>query len=179
MPADLNTLDPAFKAAFEKLLADCARAGIEMRPYFAIRTPEEQARLWRQSRTTEEIRAKIKWLEDNGAPYLAKVLRDVGPQSGRHVTNALPGFSWHQWGEAVDSFWVVDGAAEWSPTRKVNGQNGYRVYAAKAAAHGLDAGGLWKRLKDWPHIQKRSAASPLSAGFTPAEIDREMKRRFG
>ena len=40
------------------------------------------------------------------ANFLASVLDGVGPQHGPHVTNALPGLSWHQWGEAVDCFWT-------------------------------------------------------------------------
>ncbi len=56
-----------------------------MRHYFTLRTPEEQARLWRQSRTGHEIEAKIQELEDAGARYLAGVIRGVGPQNGAKV----------------------------------------------------------------------------------------------
>ena len=98
-------------------------------------------------------------------------------QSGRHVTDAIPGLSWHQWGEAFDSFWVVDGEAEWSTTREINGLNGYRVYAVEAERLGLTAGGHWTNFKDWPHVQLRSASSPKSV-FTIQEIDREMRERF-
>ena len=30
-------------------------------------------------------------MKDEGAPWLANVLAEVGPQHGAHVTNALPG----------------------------------------------------------------------------------------
>ena len=113
-----------------------------------------------------------------GAPFLAHCLELAGPQNGKLATRAIPGLSWHQWGEAIDSFWVVDGAAEWSTTKQIDGQNGYRVYAEEASKLGLDAGGLWRRFKDWPHVQLRSEPSPLGA-MTLVQIDAEMSRRFG
>jgi hypothetical protein len=94
------------------------------------------------------------------------------------VTGALPGTGWHQWGEAVDCFWALDGRAEWSTSRLVDGVNGYRFYADKAKVLGLTAGGFWRTLKDWPHVQLRSAASPVAAGMTLAEIDGVMRERF-
>src|SRR6185369_14731386 len=102
-----------------------------------------------------EIALKIASLRDQGAPFLAHCLESVGPQSGDPVTNAIPGLSWHQWGEAMDCVWIVDGAAEWSTTRKVNGVNGYRAYANEAVRLGLTAGGFFRSLKDWPHVQLR------------------------
>jgi len=82
-------------------------------PLFTIRTPEQQARRWRQSRTSEEIGEKVNWLRAQGAPYLASVIEDVGPQFGPKVTNAIPGLCWHQWGEAIDCFWNIEDRAEW------------------------------------------------------------------
>lgn len=174
----LSALEPAFGAQIEALLNRLSGDGIEMRPYFAIRTPMEQAALWRQSRSAEEIRASLSWLKTSGAPYLASQLEAAGKRFGPPVTNALPGLSWHQWGEAVDCFWLVDGKAEWSSVKRWHGFNGYQVYARSARQAGLAAGGLWPRLKDWPHLQKREAPSPLAAGMTLAQIDREMRKRF-
>jgi peptidoglycan LD-endopeptidase CwlK len=159
------------------LIENCRERGIEMRPYETVRTPREQGKIWRQSRTREQVRAKIAELREAGADYLAFCIEDVGPQSGRHVTDAPPGLSWHQWGEAFDSFWVVDGAAEWSTTREINGLNGYRVYAEEAENLGLTAGGHWTSFKDWPHVQLRSASSPKRV-FTIQEIDQVMRQRF-
>jgi hypothetical protein len=78
----------------------------------------------------------------------------------------------------VDCFWVVDGKAEWSTIKKVDGLNGYRVYADEATNLGLDAGGLWSSLKDWPHVQFRSVSNPGGV-FGLQKIDEEMKKRFG
>jgi hypothetical protein len=177
MAADLGALLPAFRIRVEDLVSACRLRGIEMRPYMGVRDPMEQARLWRQSRAREEIELKITELRQSGASYLARCLELAGDQNGPHVTNSIPGLSWHQWGEAVDSFWVVDGRAEWSTTKKVDGLNGYQVYAEEASKLGIDAGGLWTRFKDWPHVQLRPCPSPLGA-MNLIEIDAEMSRRF-
>jgi hypothetical protein len=66
------------------------------------------------------------------ALFLAQCIERVGKQFGEHVTNAIPGLSWHQWGEAADSAWVVDNEVVWSIEETVNGLNGYMVYADEA-----------------------------------------------
>ncbi len=178
MSRSLDDLTSEFRGKVEQLLGVCHAAGVEMRPYFTVRTPFEQGKLWRQSRSSEEVQGKIDELRAKGADFLAQCIESVGPQHGEHVTNAMPGFSWHQWGEAVDCFWLVNGKAEWSTTRKVDGINGYRVYAEKAQGLGLEAGGFWRRLKDWPHVQLRADANP-SRVFTLEQIDAEMRSKFG
>jgi hypothetical protein len=174
----LADLEPEFRARCERLLARCRPRGVEMRVNETVRDPLRQARLWRQSRTRETIAATIDDLRARGAPFLAHCVESVGPQSGPEVTRALPGLSWHQWGEALDCFWVVDGAAVWSTTRRVNGVNGFRVYAEEARALGLTAGGFFTRFRDFPHVQLRAAASP-AAVFSLAEVDAVMVERFG
>lgn len=178
MAADLSLLVPGFSKSVETLLGKCRARGVEMRPYFTVRSPFEQAKLWRQSRATEEIVAKLAELKKAGAHFLLHCLDSVGPQAGRHVTNAPPGYSWHQWGEAVDCFWAVAGRAEWSTQKKIKGRNGYRVYADEAKKLHLAAGGLWSSLKDWPHVQLRAASSPGEL-MTVVEIDAAMRERFG
>lgn len=173
--ADLAT---DFRPRCEQLLERCRRRGVEMRVNETVRGPFRQARLWRQSRTRETIVAKIAELRAEGAPFLAHCLESVGPQHGPEVTRALPGLSWHQWGEALDCVWVVDGAAVWSTTRRVNGVNGFAVYAEEARALGLTAGLFFTRFKDAPHVQQRPAANPIGV-FTLREIDAVMQDRFG
>ncbi len=178
MAASLNDLTPEFRVQVETLVQHARAAGAEMRPYFTIRDPFQQARLWRQSRSSEEIAHKVAELRAAQAPFLADCIMSVGPQHGDPVTKAIPGLSWHQWGEAVDCFWVVNGGAEWSTAKKIAGVNGYHVYADAAAAAGLTPGGHWSSFKDWPHVQMRAAGSPLSV-MSLADIDREMRARFG
>ena len=165
MAADLALLAPAFRVQVERLLDDCARAQIIMRPFSTLRTPHEQARLWRQSRPREQIDKTIRNLQKLGGHWLASVLEEVGPQYGRHVTNALA--SWHNWGLAVDCFWFKDGKAEWTDLR------GYRVYANGALARELTPGGGWE---DWPHVQLPRLG--VAARYTWPEIEAEMVRRF-
>jgi peptidoglycan L-alanyl-D-glutamate endopeptidase CwlK len=178
MAVDLSLLVQEFRGSVESLIANCERRGIEMRPNAGVRTPFDQARLWRQSRTTEEIMDKIDDFRTAGADFLAFCLESVGPQHGDPVTNAPPGFSWHQWGEALDCFWVVDGRAEWSTVKKVNGLNGYHVYAEEAEELELTAGGHWTTFKDWPHVQMRAASSPGKI-MSVNQIDEAMRARFG
>ena len=159
------------------LIENCSRRGIEMRIYETLRSPFDQGKIWRQSRTRNEVQSKIREFRNNGADFLAFCIESVGPQTGRHVTDAPPGLSWHQWGESFDAYWLVDGRAEWSTTRRINGLNGYRVYAEEGQDLDLTAGGLWARLKDWPHIQLRSASSPARV-YDITEIDRIMRERF-
>jgi peptidoglycan L-alanyl-D-glutamate endopeptidase CwlK len=178
MPPKLDDLDSKLRPAGQQLLELCADQGIVMRLNETVRNPIDQARLWRQSRTTEQIKAKVNALRTLGANFLADCIERVGPQHGEHVTNAPPGLSWHQWGEAFDCFWVVDGEAEWSSEVLVQGQNGYRVYARIAEKQlGLTAGGLWKTFKDWPHVQLREEDSPGDL-FDITEINAVMKERF-
>ena len=178
MAIDLNTLLPEFRAPIETLIANCRLRGIEMRPHSGVRSPFDQGRLWRQSRATEEIAAKVGEFRAKGAHFLAHCIESVGPQHGDHVTNAPPGFSWHQWAEAVDCFWVVDGKAEWSTVKKVDGINGYRLFADEAESLGLTAGGHWAKFKDWPHIQMREASAPARI-LSLQDINDTMEARFG
>ncbi|MBN2417366.1 M15 family metallopeptidase [bacterium] len=178
MSRDLEDLTPVFRRTIEELLYACERSGYPMQPFCTLRDPFEQARLWRQSRTREEIEDRMQWLRGGGAGFLARCLESVGPQSGRHVTNALPGLSWHQWGEAVDCFWLVGHEAEWSVRKKIDGVNGYRHYTQTAADMGLNAGGTWHSFKDWPHVQLRREASPMDV-FPLPEINDLMRERFG
>ncbi len=178
MSRDLNDLAPEFLPKVEKLLLLCEESGYLMRPFFTLRSPFEQGKLWRQSRSSQEVQQKIASLKNNGGEFLAHCIESVGPQNGRHVTNAIPGLSWHQWGEAVDCFWLLEGKADWSTRKKVEGINGYRNYAEKAKSLDLDAGGHWASFKDWPHIQMRKVSSP-SRLYSLPEINAEMVARFG
>ena len=178
MSRDLGTLIPEFKTRVEELLEICNSSGYSMRQFFTLRDPFEQGKLWRQSRSSEEVAKKINDLKNRGADFLAYCIESVGPQFGRHVTNAIPGYSWHQWGEALDCFWLLDGIAEWSVRKKIHGLNGYANYANEAEFLGLTAGGLWTSFKDWPHVQMQKESNPGRI-YSLEEINREMKARFG
>ncbi|PCK77681.1 glycoside hydrolase family 75 protein [Rhizobium sophoriradicis] len=179
MTVKLSDLTPTFRAKVETLLATCIGKEVRMAPTFTLRTPSEQAVFWRQSRSIVEIKKAIDMLHSEGANYLASVLDGVGAHNGPHVTNALPGNSWHQWGEAVDCMWEVDGKFIDSDTKKIEGVNGYQVYAHAAKAIGLDSGFFWKSFKDSGHVQLRGDANPKSSGYSWRQIDQAMRQRFG
>lgn len=171
MARDLSLLRDDFEADARQLIADVLRVdGWTMRSFFTRRSPWEQARLWRQSRGSAEIHRAVAQLEREGAPFLANVILSVGPQHGRWATNALPGQSWHQWGEALDCFALVDGRAVWSRQHPA-----YRAYAERAREMGLTAGFFWRR-QDAVHVQRTSGT--VRAKWTWPEIDAIM-RYFG
>lgn len=174
----LNKLVDGFKEKVIQLIENCRNRGIIMQPYFTLRDPFTQGKLWRQSRTSIEIAKKIEELKNQNANFLAHCIESVGKQYGEHVTNAIPGLSWHQWGEAVDSVWVVNNKSVWSTEQTIKGLNGYMVYADEAKKLGLDAGFYWTKFKDSPHVQYRKAANPL---IEPSivQVDQEMEKRFG
>ncbi len=188
MSRDQQKLVPAFREKVDRQLVSCARQGVEMRAFYTERTPWEQARIYRSTRATAQILKSAEYLRESGASYLANILTAVGPQhsppgSQGHLTNALPGASWHQWGEAVDCFWLLEGEAIWSVkhTISLNGQedvNGYLIYGEEAIEQGLLSGGMawgW----DWPHVQLRSESSPLDAGYSWPAISTMMHNRYG
>ncbi len=177
MSADLTLLMPEFRLKVITLLQNCAHRGIELRPRATLRDPFIQARYWRQSRPIAEINQKIKDLKANGAHFIADCIHAVGFQQGAHVTNAIPGLSWHQWGEAVDCFWVMDEHAIQFLHTPTHETNGLMIYATEAEKIGLDAGFFWESFRDAPHVQLRKAASPASL-YTLAAIDAEMQMRF-
>lgn len=178
MAANLKLLVPELRQKATQLIANCLAKGCELRPNYGLRDPWDQARLWRQSRSIEEIDKQIAEFESAGADFLVDCLRSVGPQQGDHATDTPPGYSWHQWGEAMDCFWVVNGKAEWSTTKKnANGVNGYQLYANEAELLGLTAGGHWPKFKDWGHVQLRVTAN-VGKVFSTVQIDQEMRKRF-
>lgn len=106
------------------------------------------------------------------APFLAEVLKSIGPQYGRWATNALPGQSWHQHGLAVDCFLLDgNGHAVWDA-----GNEGYRIYAEEAVKLGLVAGYFWKPRRDAVHVQKPKGK--VLDQFTWQQLDVLMQEKF-
>lgn len=164
-------LDPDFENRLEQLKRACASRGTKVVVYCTIRTPEEQAKLWRRSRTTKDISKEIHNLVEMGAIYLAQVLRDVGPQqTAPWATNALPGLSWHNWGLAADLYVDVDGAAIWD-----SGHAGYRIMAEEAKKLGLESGHFWPK-KDSVHVQANS--DRILDKYSWAQVDEAMKHFY-
>lgn len=167
---DLKYLDSVFRLEVEELISQCSVENVCMVPYNTLRTPIQQAKYWRQSRTTAEIVQAIEMLKKEGAVWLADILHEVGPQYGRKVTSALPGLSWHQWGEAIDCFSLIGGKANWDSHHM-----DYNIYARIAEHLGLHPGHYW-RDPDSVHVQKRKSA--VLDFYSLKEINQIMADRF-
>ncbi len=171
MARDIEVLIPEFKGPVQQLLSTCKQMGYGLRPFFTLRSPWDQARLWRQSRTTLQINNAVSMLEKAGAAFLAEILTSVGPQYGRWATNALPGQSWHQWGEAVDCYLLENGRAVWDANHP-----GYSTYAKQAIVLGLLPGHYWRK-RDSCHVQRRH--EKVLAHLSWADVEKEMLMQFG
>lgn len=164
-------MSESFELLLDELEANCKERGVTIYQYCLVRTPWEQAKLWRQSRAKLEVLGMVEKLIKLGAPFLSQCLSEVGPQPmGPRVTNSIPGLSWHQWGEAADYCPMgEDGKLNWDD------EAGFEVLAEEAKALGLTSGAYW-RFKDRPHVQSRSKG--VLDVHSYKEIDHEMRRRF-
>ncbi len=155
MSANLDDLVPEFRAKVDSALAALAGEGMVFRPYFTLRDPVTQARLWRQSRSGAVVRQKIQDLRAQGCDFMAACFDKAGPADGPWATNAIPGLSWHQYGEAVDCFLQdATGRAQWeSPKYARFGQIG-------------DLNGMWwgGHFGDDDHWQNRRTEPPAAFG---------------
>ena len=102
----IHALSREFQIAVAEVLILAAERGARMVPYMGTRNAEVQARLWRQSRSTQKISYQLSVLRKSSASKTAQVLDDVGSQFSRWATNALPGQSAHQYGLALDCFLI-------------------------------------------------------------------------
>lgn len=144
----LEHLHPDFREKVLLLILKCEEKGVKIRPYCTFRGPISQAKLWRQSRSKIEIINVIEKLKREEAKTVSRILEEVGPQSGRWATNALPGQSWHNYGLAVDCYVENEiGHAVWSSKNP-----GYLIYADTAKELELTPGYYWK-FQDSVHVQ--------------------------
>jgi hypothetical protein len=173
MSRDLALLQPDFRTKLETAISETKRVGVHMVPYETERDVWKQAKLWRRSRTGEQVKQRIDSLRANDAGFLADVLESVGSQEGAWATNALPGQSWHQWGLACDLYWdkngpTVAGGIEW------NDLTGYEVFAKIARKCGLTSGFFWES-RDAVHVQFPAESKPSAS---MAEISKQMFKRY-
>jgi len=168
-------LVPPFKSKVLELLDTCDRLGYTMYPFCGYRSPQIQALYWGKGRSEKDIYDKVEFLKANHAPYLAEILAaGIPEESSKIITSALPGLSWHQWGEALDCFWLVGETPEWNISKTINGISGYEIYAHEALKLGLTVGYNWVEFKDAVHVQFTNMASPLEM-YSWNEIDTKMQ----
>ena len=112
----LSDLIPELRELAEQVRRICQQRGVDLLVYCTYRSLEEQAKLYRQSRTLAQIEGKANQFRGKGFDFLAEVLMSVGPQHGKlgaHVTMAGPGQSWHNLRRAFDAVPLVSGKAMW------------------------------------------------------------------
>ncbi len=169
----LNDLIHQMQYKAEKLIENCKSRGVDILVYCTLRDLETQARLYRQSRSGSEIRAKINQLEKDGYGFLGEIINKVGPQFGKyghHVTNAVPGQSWHNLKEAFDAVPLINGQAEWDSKHPH-----WKIYGEEAMKLGLDWGGAWSSFKDYPHCQYRKGTSNPMRLYKPKDLEKRLK----
>ncbi len=148
----LEDLVPEAQEMAKRHILLCAEAGIELLIYCTLRDTHEQARLYRQSRTKEQVQKKIDQFIARGFPALAKILREVGPQkSGPKVTNAGPGESFHQYSRAYDCVPVLHGKPIWGTAGE--GAGIWDKVGKLGKKTGLEWAGDWTSFREFPHFQ--------------------------
>lgn len=169
--SELLPLASPMAAKVSFILKETKLVRLDFRIYAQTRDPWTQARLWRQSRSIEEIQLQLEKLKREKAFFLAEILESVGPQQGRWATNNLPGQSWHQYGEAIDLVLVSDAKRTvWASTHP-----GYEKLAEIAKKVGLHSGWYWRH-RDVNHLQLRPDAA--RAYYSWAELDRMTRARY-
>ena len=179
----MQGLEPAFRAEAQAVIDRLkAERHVRVVPVSGVRDPWTQAIYWRQSRTGTVVSQKIAFLADQGAPFLAEVLEEVGPHSGPHVTDAVPGTSFHQYARALDVY--IESPATHKALWRDPKTDGvefnlavqlYDQYGAAAEARGLTWGGHWS-FGDFGHIQSQKASTPLQEYGGWPGVDAEMRR---
>lgn len=172
MSIDFACLDASLSVKITNVLNDLKQHNFEFVPFSGYRSLEEQAKLWRQSRKSDVVNDQIEYWRKEGANFLADILESVGPQRGKHVTNSLPGYSWHNHGKAVDCFLEIDGKAIWDAEHP-----GYKLYADIAQKYGLTAGFYFKSFKDAVHIQIPN--NSVKNTYSLREIDELFSDKYG
>ena len=155
---DLNGLVPTLKMKHAALVAELS---FPILTYCTGRSAEEQSKLWRQSRSMDTILAKEKVLIKYDHIELARILIEVGPHTGPHVTHAGPGESWHQYWMAFDAVPMIHGKPAWNYKKN---EGVWSELGSVATNLGINWGGNWKRPKDYPHCQIATTSNPLKIG---------------
>ena len=150
-------LDLGFCCKISFLLETCAARGVGYRIVMGDIGLAAQARLFCQGRKAKALRGRVAVLRSWNAPMLALLLEETGTLPGSIITDSLPGYSWHNWGLAVD----LEGPE-------------YATLRVVAREQGLTTG------RDWGapgHVQARPYSA--GAGLTPRLIEAEMRKIHG
>jgi peptidoglycan L-alanyl-D-glutamate endopeptidase CwlK len=148
---DLTTLYPPFRAKIDQLVANCKARGCEYKVTSALRSVEEQDKLYALGRTVKN--------PDGATP--AKPLGNI-------VTKAKGTQSMHNFSVAADLVQIVNGKADWS-------EKAFKVLGEEAAKLGLEWGGGWPSFVDLPHVQMKVKLGFLQAAYSKGKMPEVFK----
>lgn len=180
----ISDLVPEMQEKAEFVKQRCMESGFEINIYCTLRSLEEQAQLYMQSRTQDEIDVKITKLNNLGFTFIADILIHTPHKIvnlGRHVTNAGPGESFHNYKEAFDAAPTtadgnLDGVAKGKIIWDYNvARTEWDLYGEAVVAAGLNWAGNWTSFPEMPHAQLRSGGNPLKS-YSPDQIYNIMKQ---
>ena len=117
---NINDLTPVVANKCRQWLTACHDAGLSVQVISTYRDYAEQGRLYAQGRTTP----------------------------GKIVTNAKPGYSYHNFKVAWDFVVLVDGKAHWSDDTGL-----YTKAGEIAESIGIEWAGRWHSFKETGHLQ--------------------------
>jgi len=156
---DLNDLQPQVTRKAERFLSVCVAANLDVLICCTQRSHEEQARLFRQGRSLNDIEARAEKLaHEFHRPDLAAILMGVGPQHETLiVTWAAPGQSLHYYGLALDGVPMRHGKPVWGRS-SLEDRERWNQYGDLGESVGLQWAGRWPRGKaEFPHLQEKGA----------------------
>lgn len=111
MSREVSLLAPTLRALCTDHMKQLIAQGYDVRILQTWRSLEDQAKKWRCTRSTKEIREGAAHLRILGFPHFADVLEAVGPQERPawlphgHLTHALPGQSKHHRLNIFNGIW--------------------------------------------------------------------------
>lgn len=166
---DFTLLDPEFRKLAQQLVENANNEGLDCIPNCGYRSLEIQAKIWRSSRSTSQVNAQIGSLRANACDYLADILQNVRPQlKGPWGTNAIPGLSWHNWGQAMDCLLFKD-----CQMIEKGDDPAYKTYGAMAKQLGLRWGGDFST-PDAGHVQLNQKEVPTL--YTLQHVNNHFKK---
>lgn len=160
----LSDLTPETHEKCEQVIAGCKARGVDLLVYCTFRSLTDQAELFRHGRTSWEIRDALQ----NRRPdeRLVKDLINAESIPGARVTNALPGYSFHQYGEAFDAAPMKNGKILWMQSSLE-----WQIYGDEVRKAGLFWAGDWKGIfVEFPHSQLRAESNPLKVYTTEQAV---------
>lgn len=116
---NISELHPKVAHLCHEFIAKCRDAGIDVLITSTYRDLESQAAIYEQGRT----------------------------KAGPRVTNAKPGYSFHNWRVAFDFVPIVNGKADWNNTIT------FRRCGEIAESIGLEWAGRWRTFPELAHCQ--------------------------